>query len=320
MNRQPEAIPIGGQFAPTSHAESALSLAVAPQPRNTMPALGSAAAGYSDRFDEDGNLILQVRLENGRPNDAPDGTAAIIHYSTDPAGCTGEVFYADGALHDGSGDKPTERRTWPSGRSEIVRGFRRPHMGHTVQQDSPDGQPAFVKTSAEGQVVTGHYADGRLQNPAPRTPARVEVKNDGTRIEQHAPFGELADLPDGTLSEHHYGPAGNLTAEIRRFGGYGWDSDYGDPSERRYRDDGTIWKEVYRYQGGLLDSPTGKPALVEYAEDGSIARQVTQPSLWDSYHQEEVRFDNRQTRPQVFKYARKEPVPRYGLAGGNGRR
>lgn len=320
MNRQPEGIPIGGQFAATHHAEPGLALATPAQPRNSMPALGSAAAGYADRFDEDGNLILQVRLENGRPNDAPDGTAAIIRYSTDPAGCTREVFYTDGLLHDGSGDRPTERRTWPSGRSEIVRGYRRPHMGHTVQQDSPDGQPASVKTSAEGHVVTGYYTDGRLQNPAPRTPARVEVKTDGTRIEQHAPFGELADLPDGTPSEHHYGPNGNLTVEIRRFGGYGWDSDYGDPSERRYRDDGTIWKEVYRYQGRLLDSPVGKPALTEYAEDGSIARQITQPTQWDPYHQDEVEFSGRQTRPQVFKYARKEPVPRYDHARGTGKR
>lgn len=309
-NRQPEGIPIGGQFAAAHHAEPGVSLAMVPQPRNTMPALGSAAAGYTDRFDEDGNLVLQVRMENGRPSDAHDGTAAIIHYSTDPAGCTREVFYTDGLLHDGAGDKPTERRTWPSGRTELVRGFRRPHQGHTVQQDSPDGQPASVKTSAEGHVITGYYTDGRLQNPEPRTPARVEVRADGTRIEQHAPFGELADLPDGTPSEHHYGPAGNLTAEIRRFGGYGWDSDYGDPSERRYRDDGTVWKEVYRHQGRLLDSPIGKPALIEYAEDGSIARQVNQPSQWDSYRQEEVRFDTRKTRPQVFTYARKEPVPR----------
>ncbi|QOD05801.1 hypothetical protein [Pseudarthrobacter sp. BIM B-2242] len=311
INRQPEGIPIGGQFAAAHHAEPGVSLSIAPRPRNTMPALGSAAAGYTDRLDEDGSLVLQVRMENGRPNDAADGTAAIIHYSTDPAGCTREVFYTDGILHDGSGDKPTERRTWPSGRTELVRGFRRPHHGHTVQQDSPDGQPASVKTSAEGHVITGYYADGRLQNPAPRTPARVEVRTDGTRIEQLAPFGELADLPDGTPSEHHYGPAGNLTAEIRRFGGYGWDSDYGDPSERRYRDNGTICKEVYRYQGVLLDSPVGKPALIEYAEDGSVTRQIAKPFQWDPYRHEEVRPNARVTRHQAWKYSRKEPVPRY---------
>lgn len=34
INRQPEGIPIGGQFAPTSHA-SAVSLAAAPQQRDT---------------------------------------------------------------------------------------------------------------------------------------------------------------------------------------------------------------------------------------------------------------------------------------------
>jgi hypothetical protein len=308
--RQPAGIPAGGQFAATVHAEPGIVLASGPQPRNNMPALGSPAAGYTDTFDDAGNLVLQVRLEKGKPNDAPDGTPAIVRYSTDQQGATHATFYTDGVMHDGSGDKPSELLTWPSGRTEIRRGHRRPHAGF-FKQDSPDGQPASVKTSAEGTVVTGHYAQGVLQDPAPRIPARVEVRTDGFRIEQHAPFGQLEDLPDGTPSEHHYGPAGNLMAEIRRHGGNGWDSDYGDPSERRYRDDGTVYKEVYRYNGSLLDSPVGKPALIEYAEDGSIARQVSRPSQWDSYTKEEVHFNTRVTRRQAWPYTRKEPVPRY---------
>jgi hypothetical protein len=308
--RQPAGIPAGGQFAATAHAEPGVSLA-GPQPRNGMPALGSAAAGYTDRFDDAGNLILQVRLENGRPNDAPDGTPAIIRYSTDPQGPTCGTHFTDGVMHDGSGDKPSVLFTWPSGRTEIRRGHFRPLTDFFFKQDSPDGQPASVKTSAEGTVITGHYAQGILQDPSPRIPARVEVRTDGTRIEQHSPFGQLEDLPDGTPSEHHYGPAGNLTAELRRHGGNGWDSDYGDPSERRYRKDGTIYKEVYRYNGSLLDSPTGKPALIEYAEDGSIARQVSEPTQWDSYMGKEVRFNARMTRRQASPHTRKEPVPRH---------
>lgn len=310
-NRQPQGIPAGGQFAATAHAEPGIVLSAGPQPPNSMPALGSAATGYTDTFDDARNLVLQVRLENGRPNDAPDGTPAIVRYSTDPQGPTRATFFSDGVMHDGSGDKPTELLTWPSGRSEVRRGYRKPHQGSLIKQDSPDGQPASVKTSAEGTVVTGHYAQGFLQGPAPRIPARVEVRADGSRIEQHAPFGQMEDLPDGTPSEHHYGPAGNLTAEIRRHGGNGWDSDYGDPSERRYRDDGTVYKEVYRYHGSLLDSPVGKPALTEYAADGSIARQVSRPSHWDSYTREDVAFNARVTRRQAWPYTRKEPVPRY---------
>jgi hypothetical protein len=308
--RQPAGIPAGGQFAATAHAEPVVSLA-SPRPRNNMPALGSASAGYTDTFDDAGNLVLQVRLENGKPNDAADGTPAIIRYSTDPQGATRATFYSNGVMHDGSGDKPSELLTWPSGRTEIRRGFRKPHQGSLTPQDSPDGQPASVKTSADGIIVTGHYAQGILQDPAPRIPARVEVRPDGYCIEQHAPFGQMEDLPDGTPSEHHYGPAGNLIAEIRRHGGYGWDSDYGDPSERRYRDDGTVYKEVYRYRGSLLDSPVGKPALIEYAPDGSIARQVSRPSQWDSYTQEEAHFNARVTRRQAWPYTRKEPVPRH---------
>lgn len=308
--RQPAGIPAGGQFAAFGHTEPESTLSAAPVPRNG-PALGSAAAGYKDTVDEAGNLVLQVRLENGKPNDAPDGTPAIIRYSTDPQGVTRATYYTNGVMHDGSGDKPTELLTWPSGRTEVRRGYRKPHQGSLTKQDSPDGQPASVMTSADGTVVTGHYAQGALQDPAPRIPARVEIRPDGSRIEQHAPFGQLADLPDGTPSEHYYGPAGNLVAEIRRHGGYGWDSDYGDPSERRYRDDGTVYKEVYRYRGNLLDSPVGKPALIEYAADGSVARQVSRPSQWDSYTREDVPFNGRVTRRQAWPYTRKEPVPRY---------
>jgi hypothetical protein len=311
IGRQPQGIPSGGQFAATAHAEPGIALSAGPQPRNNMPALGSAAAGYTDTFDDAGNLVLQVRLENSKPNDAPDGTPAIVRYSTDPQGPTRGTYFTDGVMHDGSGDKPSEMLAWPSGRTEIRRGHFRPHTNFFFKQDSPDGQPASMKTSAEGTVVTGHYAQGILQDPAPRIPARVEVRTDGSRIEQHSPFGQLEDLPDGTPSEHHYGPAGNLIAEVRRHGGDGWDSDYGDPSERHYRDDGTVWKEVYRYKGSLLDSPTGKPALVEYAEDGSVSRQVSQPVRWDSYLKEETRFNTRVTRRQARPHTRKEPVPRH---------
>jgi hypothetical protein len=308
--RQPAGIPAGGQFAAHGHIEPDTTL-TAPRPRNGMPALGSAAAGYNDTFDDAGNLVLQVRLENGKANDAPDGTPGVIRYSTDPQGPTCARYVTDGVMHDGSGDKPSELLTWPSGRTEIRRGHFRPLTDFFFKQDSPDGQPASVKTSAEGTVVTGHYAQGILQDPAPRVPARVEVRTDGTRIEQHSPFGQMEDLPDGTPSERHYGPAGNLVAELRRHGGNGWDSDYGDPSERRYRDDGTVYKEVYRYNGSLLDSPVGKPALIEYADDGSVARQVSTPTLWDSYRGKEVRFDARLTRLQASPHTRKEPVPRY---------
>jgi len=307
-SRQPRGITAGGQFAATTRTEAAVTLDAV---QVSMPVLGSVAAGYTDTFDSAGRLVLQVRLENGLPSDAPDGAPAIVRYSVDPRGATRASYYKDGVMHDGFGDKPSELLTWPSGRSEIRRGSRRPHQGFLVLQDSPDGQPASVQTSAEGDVVTSYYTGGFMQDPSPRTPARVEVRADGTRIEQHAPFGQLADLPDGTPCEQHYGPGGNLIAEIRRHDGFGWDSDYGDPSERRYRDDGTVSKEVFRHKGNLLDSPTGKPALIEYAADGSISRQVSRPSQGDSYDDNYVPFDGRAPRVIAWPYSRKETVPRY---------
>lgn len=303
-------VPAAGRFANRARPEAATVLAPVAAPSNNMPRLGSGAAGYTDRFDDAGNLILQVRLENGRPNDAPDGTAAIIRYSTAPQGATTEKFYTDGVLSDGSGDKPTERKTWPSGRSIVTRGYLRPHQGYITPQDSPDGQPATVQTTAEGHVTTTHYTSGALQDPEPGIPAREEVLTDGTRKIAHAPYGRMSDLTDGTPSERHYHPDGSLAAEFRRHDGQGWDSDDGDPSERRYHPDGSLAKEVFRYRGRLLNSPDGKPSLTEYDMDGKVTRIIDTPWLQDQYGPD-VRYDQRRERARAWPYARTERVERY---------
>lgn len=299
-----------GRFASRDRPEAGTVLTAGPVPPNGMPRLGSAAAGYTDRFDDDGNLILQVRLENGRPSDAPDGTAAIVRYSTAPQGATTEKFYNNGVISDGSGDKPTKRMTWPSGRSDVTRGYIRPHSGHVTPQDSPDGQPASVRTTADGHVMTTYYTAGALQDPEPGVPAREQILADGTRKIAHAPFGRMSDLPDGTPSELHYHPDGTLAAEFRRFDGQGWDSDDGDPSERRNHPDGSLEKEVFRYRGRLLNSPDGKPALVEYDSNGQETRKIDAPWMEDPYG-EDVRHDKRVPREQAWPYARTERVERY---------
>lgn len=303
-------VSIAGRFANRDRPEAGTVLTAGPAPSNNMPRLGSAAAGYTDRFDDAGNLILQVRLENGRPNDAPGGTAAVIRYSTAPQGATTEKFYTDGVLSDGSGDKPTERMIWPSGRSDVTRGYIRPHNGHVTPQDSPDGQPASVRTTADGHVMTTYYTAGALQDPEPGVPAREELLADGTRRIAHAPFGRMSDLPDGTPSERHYHPDGSLAAEFRRFDGQGWDSDNGDPSERRYHADGSLAKEVFRHHGKLLNSPDGKPSLVEFGTDGTVTRTINAP--WqENYFGEDIRYDKRRGRAQVWPYGRTERVERY---------
>lgn len=301
-------VPDAGQFAGPLHGEASTTLASVPQPSNGMPRLGFSSAGYTDRFDEDGNLILQVRLENGRPNDAPDGTAAVIRYSKVPGGGTTESFYTDGVLHDGSGDKPSERIIWPSGRSSISRGFRRPHMGYLTQQDSADGQPASVQSDGAGDVLTTYCANGHRQDPATGVPAMVKVLADGSRRVLHSPYGALADLPDGTPSERHFDPAGNLSAEFRRHNGSFWDSEDGEPSQRHYWPDGTVQKEVFRYKDRILNPPSGTPAVTEYAADGTVTRTDSRPYLDDPYGAE-FRYDQRPAKG--WRFARTEPVQRH---------
>lgn len=308
--RQPAGIPAGGQFAPVGHAEPAAALAPPARPANGMPVLGSAAAGYSDKLDEHGNLVLQVRLVNGKPSDAPDGTAAIIAYSAASTGFTREVFYTGGVLHDGSGDKPTERLTWPSGATDVTRGFRRPHRGFIVAQDSADGQPAKVRTSAAGDVVIAHYANGRLQDSAPGVPAKVQEFADGSRRVTHAPFGQPSDLADGTPAERRYYPDGTLAVEIRQFDAWTWDGDDGQAAERHFHPDGSLAKEIHAFKGKLLDPAPGTSALIEYGVDGTVIRTESRPYIdtRDSY----INHANKPTRQQENYWASTAPVKRHG--------
>jgi hypothetical protein len=299
-----------GRFAETMHAEAGTVLAAGPRPGNGMPVLGSAAAGYTDKLDENGNLVLQVRLVNGKPDDAPDGTAAVIAYSTAETGCTREAFYTGGVLHDGSGDKPSQRLTWPSGATDITRGFRRPHQGSIVTQDSPDGQPGSVRTSASGDTLTAHYANGRLQDPAPGVPAKVHAFADGSRRVTHAPCGRPADLPDGTPAERRYYPDGTAELEWRMHDGQPWDSDDGQPAERHFHPDGSVAKELYVFDGKLLDPAAGKPALAEYTPDGTMTRSESRPYIDSALHGF-TDHRNRPSRAAKWSWGPKEPVTRY---------
>jgi hypothetical protein len=306
-------VPSAGRFANRDRPEAGTVLtaqaAPGPAPSNGMPRLGSAAAGYTDRFDDDGNLILQVRLENGRPNDAPDGTAAVIRYSVAPHGATTEKFYNNGVLSDGSGDKPTERMTWPSGRSDVTRGYVEPHRGHITPQDSPDGQPASVRIDGKGHVMTTYYTAGYMQDPAPGVPAKVQELPDGSRRVTHAPYGRMSDLEDGTPAERRYYPDGTLAMEWRQLDGFPWDGDDGQPAERHFHPDGSVAKELFLFKGKLLNPAADTPALVEYAPDGTVTRSESRPWIdtWDGY----IAHTNRPSRPAEMPWVRTEPVERY---------
>lgn len=266
-----------------------------------VPVLGKPGMGYTDTLDENGFLVKQVRLVDRKPDDAPDGTAAIILYQK---GWTVEKFYTAGKLHDGSGDKPSERQTNAHGMLILTRGYRRPHQGWLVPQDSPDGQPAKTAFYPDGRTVVEHCIAGRRQDPPTGEPALTVVLPDGTRKVTNFPFaGRAEDLPDGTPSERHWDPDGNLVLEGRRWNSSAWDSDDGQPAIRSYRSDGTLREETYCYDGRMLDPGKERPAFTRYADDGvTVVSTESRPSLHFSIYDEDISWLNRPTRKQGWPY------------------
>ncbi|MCU6479012.1 hypothetical protein [Arthrobacter sp. A2-55] len=243
------------------HRESAHA---SPLPVNGLPVLGTPGNGYEDRIDEDGNLVAQVRLDHGKPSDAPDGTPAVITYRP---GFTSEKFYTDGRLHDGSGGTPSQRIIHTSGTVSVIRGLIRPHSGHVIEQDSPDGQPAMTTTFARYETTPWHTVresdvdvqwkvSGRLRDPRPGKPACVITSKDGSVKVLHAPFGSLQDLTDGTPAEQHYGPAGQLTFQARYFNAVLWDADDGRPAYLHWDTDGNLLEELHFLHGQRREGPS----------------------------------------------------------------
>lgn len=308
-SRQPEGIPVGGQFATRGLKENTdLSLAghgneSGAVPASGMPVLGTAAKGYTDWLDEDGNLTKQVRLEDCKPNDAPDGTAAVILY--DRRGTT-EKHYRKGLLHDGSGDTPSTFYTRTDGKTVLSRGYRR-RNSWMMEQDSPDGQPARVAAEPDGKKETTWMASGFPQDPAPGMPAIITELPDGSVEHAHAPYGEVSDLDDGTPAARRRDVAGRLVKEVRHYAGWVNDADDGTPAIRVFFPDGNLKCEVRAWGSQTRPGLNGEPAEVHYAEDGTVASAIQDPrshlSTWPDRKK-------RDSRSKDFPYARTEPRPR----------
>lgn len=324
INRQPEGIPAGGQYAATAHAApDGVTLTVGrantsgASPANGMPVLGTAAAGYTDWVDEDGHLVKQVRFSGVKPDDAPDGTAAVILYQER---ATVEKHYRDGIQHDGSGDAPSQLYTSVDGKVVTSRGYRVGHRSSMIHQDSPDGQPAKVVAYAEtdpdwreptdGRVETTWMANGHRQDPAPGVPALTVAMPDGGTRSLHFPFGSQSDLEDGTPAEEHRNADGQLIYQARYYDGYLFDGDDGEPAVRIWREDGTIAKELRYWGNRPSPGPDSEPAITEYNPDGSVA-STEHTVRWDYY---ESIFDGTRGKPRAvawpYAYLRSQPIQR----------
>lgn len=318
VKRQLAGIPAGGQFTHGTKAEPGLILETAfnesgAVPASGMPVLGAAAAGYRDWVGGDGHLVKQVRFNGAKPDDAPDGTAAVILYTK---GGTTEAFYRNGVLHDGSGHFPSRRYTTVKGKTVTTRGYRDRHRSMT-DQDSPDGQPAMVVAHEVGEPNEWEPADGRIethwmtaghrQDPAPGVPAVTVEMLDGGLRHRHYPLGRMSDLPDGTPAEQIWNASGQLVAQARYYDGFLFDGDDGEPAVRRWRDDGTLSQECRYVAGKLRPGAEGEPAVVEYEADG-VTPVVKQDPWRDPWQPE------RRKRAREWPYARTAPYQR-GPAG-----
>lgn len=309
MNRQPPGIPSGGQFAhgirkPPGFELGKVANESGAVPANGMPVLGTAAAGYRDWVDEDGHLTKQVRFNGVKPDDSPDGTAAVILYTKEG---TTEVFYRNGVLHDGSGHPPSRRYTTVMGKSVTSRGYREPHRSMT-EQDSPDGQPARVAADPDGRVVTTWMAAGRYQDPAPGVPGLTRILPDGSTQSLHFPYGDQSDLDDGTPAVREWDCEGNLVRQVRYYGGRVCDGDDGEPALKQWRPDGSLLSESRYWMGQQLPGANGEPAHTEYDVDGSVSSAV-QDTRHFSFHVDPL--PPRGQRAQDLPSARKQPVQRH---------
>ena len=314
IKRQPRGIPVGGRFAGTTHSEG-VSLPSARNesgavPASGMPVLGTAAAGYTDWVDEDGHLTKQVRFDGVRPDDAPDGTAAVIIYGKRS---TTEKHYRDGIQHDGSGDTPSQLYTSVDGRVETSRGYRKTRTSRFIDQDSPDGQPAKVIVHAEthpdwrqppeGSVETTWMANGHRQDPGPGVPALTVAMPDGGTRSLHFPFGSQSDLDDGTPAEQHRNKDGQLIYQARFYDGFGFDGDDGEPAVRIWREDGSIAKELRYWGNRPSPGPNGEPAVTEYNPDGSVA-STQQTVRWGASEASTFPLSGHTTAPAASRATR----------------
>lgn len=305
--RQPDGIPAGGQFASVPRSEATgVVLGQGSQnesgavPANGMPVLGTAANGYQDWVDEDGHLVKQVRFDGVKPNDAPDGTAAVILYRES---LTSERFYRNGVVHDGSGEAPTRRVTKTDGTISVYRGVRVPHRD-VWEQESPDGQPSRVEISPDGELKTVWMASGHYQDPAPGVPAVTVKKADGSVVHVHTPYGVAQDLDDGTPAQREWNKDGQLVLEVRHYSGFVMDADDGIPAIREFYPDGTLKAERRYWMNKVAPGPNGEPSIVEYNPDGSVASTQYQGSVEYSAWGDRVK---RTTRAGDVSYARYEP-------------
>lgn len=309
----------GGRFDTFGHAESPIVLLVPEAgtafPANGMPVLGTSAAGYIDQVNEDGALIKQVRFNGVKPDDAPDGTAAVIIYGE--RGTT-ELHYRDGVLHDGSGQIPSKRYTTTSGKEVTERGYRDRHSSRFIGQDSPDGQPArVIEQAAEGEqpgsTETVWLAAGIRQDPAPGVPGLTIEMSDGATRHLHFPFGQISDLDDGTPAERSWDKDGQLIFEARYYGGFLADRDDGTPAVREYWGNGNLAKEMRYCSSRPRPGANGEPAIVRYNEDGSVAS--TEANVRGRYRSFEIPLkdtfeDPRGTRAEDHPYAKTAPAQR----------
>ena len=156
-NRRPAGTPVGGQFAPSTHAESTAALDADPSAESAPtggPDLGSPEPVLHRR-----GRLDEYRLPDGKLQDPSDGTPARRSYHLD-----GSVYQEE-------------------------------HYCSDKLQDPSDGTPAWRSYYLDGSVYReGHYRSDKLQDPSDGTPAlRVYRLGGSVYQEKHYRSGTRLD-------------------------------------------------------------------------------------------------------------------------------
>jgi hypothetical protein len=205
------------------------------------PVEPTAAHGYTEKLDADGNVTQRVRLVNNRPTDHPSGAAAVFKYSEKRVE---EIHYNNGELHDGTGNIPSRLVriiAGPNAGTVITeRGYRGPHSVGFRNQDSPDGQPGYVIERPNGSKEVEYFTGGRRQDPASGDPAMVKTHADGSSISVHFTSSYQEDPADGSPAVVYRRADGSIEKTVRCYHSYVWDTVNGEPAVVNYDSDGNV--------------------------------------------------------------------------------
>ena len=162
-------------------------------------------------YYNDGTPMYEGHFLDGKPNDLPDGTAAVRGWNPDGSP-EYEGHYIDGLLHD-LPDGTAAQRWWNPDGSRYERHYRNGVLRRgTGGDEMSDGEWTVERGYYDEDTIEYEYnrIDGLLCDTPDGTAAvRWWHPNGAPMYECRFRNGELHDIPDGTAASRGWYPDGS---------------------------------------------------------------------------------------------------------------